>query len=111
MTYQLVLTGKFKKGLKRAKKRGLDIELLDTVVDKLIHGLSLDDKHRDHELKGRYTGFRECNIQPDWLLIYLIEHDILTLTLVDTGSHSDLFEMYQGFWQHIGNRKSVSQNK
>ena len=93
MTYQLVLTGKFKKGLKRAKKRGLDIELLDTVVDKLIHGLSLDDKHRDHELKGRYTGFRECHIQPDWLLIYLIEHDILTLTLVDTGSHSDLFEM------------------
>ena len=47
MTYQLVLTGKFKKGLKRAKKRGLDIELLDTVVDKLIHGLSLDDKYRD----------------------------------------------------------------
>lgn len=93
MTYQLVLTGKFKKGLKRAKKRVLDIELLDTVVDKLIHGLSLDDKHRDHELKGRYTGFRECHIQPDWLLIYLIEHDILTLTLVDTGSHSDLFEM------------------
>ena len=80
MTYQLVLTGKFKKGLKRAKKRGLDIELLDTVVDKLIHGLSLDDKHRDHELKGRYTGFRECHIQPDWLLIYLIEHDILTLS-------------------------------
>lgn len=93
MTYQLALTGKFKKGLKRAKKRGLDIELLDVIVEKLLNGRSLHDKNRDHELKGRYTGFRECHIQPDWLLIYLIEDDILTLTLVDTGTHSDLFDM------------------
>lgn len=93
MTYQLVLTGRFKKGLKRAKKRGLDIALLDSVVEKLIHGLVLDEKYRDHDLKGRYTGFRECHIQPDWLLIYLVEDEILTLTLVDTGTHSDLFDM------------------
>ena len=44
-----------------------------------------------HALKGEYSGFRECHIKPDWLLIYLIEDDVLTLTLVDTGSHSDLF--------------------
>lgn len=93
MTYQLVLTGRFKKGLKRAKKRGLDIALLDSVVEKLIHGITLDEKYRDHDLKGKYTGFRECHIQPDWLLIYLVEDDILTLTLVDTGTHSDLFDM------------------
>ena len=93
MTYQLVLTGKFKKDLKRAKKRGLDIMLLDSVVDKLIHGLALDEKYKDHGLKGRYAGFRECPIQPDWLLIYLVEEEILTLTLVDTGTHSDLFDM------------------
>ena len=93
MTYVLVLTGKFKKSLKLARKRGLDISKLEEVVEKLLHNIPLDVKHRDHELKGAYTGFRECHIQPDWLLIYLKEADILTLTLVDTGSHADLFDM------------------
>ena len=89
MTYHLVLTGKFKKGLKLAKKRGLNIALLDSIVEKLLQGIPLEEKNRDHELKN----FRECHIQPDWLLIYLLENDILTLTLVDTGTHADLFDM------------------
>ena len=93
MKYELVLTGKFKKGLKLAKKRGLNIKLLDDIVEKLLNGIPLDEKHRDHELKGKYKGFRECHIQPDWLLIYLLENDVLTLTLVDTGTHADLFDM------------------
>ena len=93
MRYRLVLTGKFKKSLKLAKKRGLDISLMENVVDTLLQGLPLDEKYRDHELKGKYKGFRECHIQPDWLLIYLQEDDILTLTLVDTGTHADLFNM------------------
>lgn len=92
MKYKLALTGKFKKGLKAAKKRGLNIALLDSVVEKLLHGIPLDDKYKDHALKGNWGGFRECHIQPDWLLIYLIEDDILTLTLVDTGTHADLFK-------------------
>ncbi len=75
------------------KKRGLDLSLLDEVVDKLRQGIPLEEKYRDHGLIGNYQGFRECHIKPDWLLIYLIENDILTLTLVDTGSHSDLFKM------------------
>lgn len=93
MKYELVLTGKFKKGLKLAKKRGLNIALLENVVEKLLNGIPLEEKYRDHELRGNYKGFRECHIQPDWLLIYLIENDVLTLTLVDTGTHSDLFDM------------------
>lgn len=93
MRYRLVLTGKFKKSLKLAKKRGLDISLMESVVDTLLQGIPLDEKYRDHELKGKYKGFRECHIQPDWLLIYLQEDDILTLTLVDTGTHADLFNM------------------
>ena len=93
MKYELVLTGKFKKGLKLAKKRGLNIKLLDDIVEKLLHGIPLEEKHRDHELKGKYKGFQECHIQPDWLLIYLLENDVLTLTLVDTGTHADLFDM------------------
>lgn len=93
MIYRLVLTGKFKKSLKLAKKRGLDISLLETVVDKLQHGIKLEAKYRDHDLVGKYKGFRECHIQPDWLLVYLQEDDVLTLTLVDTGTHADLFNM------------------
>lgn len=73
-------------------KRGLDTSLLDEVVDQLRRGLPLDEKYRDHELTGNFKGFRECHVKPDWLLIYLVENDILTLTLVDTGSHSDLFK-------------------
>ena len=93
MKYELVLTGKFKKGLKLAKKRGLNIKLLDDIVEKLLNGIPLEEKHRDHELKGKYKGFRECHIQPNWLLIYLLENDVLTLTLVDIGTHADLFDM------------------
>ena len=93
MKYDLVLTGKFKKGLKLAKKRGLDIKLLEDIVDKLQNGIPLEKKYRDHELQGKFKGFRECHIQPDGLLVYLIEDDVLTLTLVDTGTHSDMFKM------------------
>ena len=91
MKYKLVLTGSFKKSIKLSKKRGLDIDLLETVVDKLLSGAPLEAKYKDHALSGNYKGYRECHIQPDWLLIYLIEEEILTLTLVDTGTHADLF--------------------
>ena len=73
------------------KKRGLDISLLDEVVDLLRQGKQLEERYHDHGLTGDLAGFRECHIKPDWLLIYFIENDILTLTLIDTGSHSDLF--------------------
>lgn len=75
------------------KKRGLDLSLLNEVVDTLRQGKQLDEKYRDHALSGKFHGFRECHIKPDWLLVYLIEHDVLTLTLVDTGSHADIFKM------------------
>lgn len=93
MTYELVLTNRFKKSLKLARKRGLDISKLEIVVEKLLHNIPLEEKYRDHDLKGSYIGFHECHVQPDWLLIYLKEEDVLTLTLVDTGSHADLFNM------------------
>ena len=90
MKLSLILTNRFKKSLKQAHKRGLNIDLLDEVVEKLLDNIPLEPKYRDHQLKGDYAEFRECHIQPDWLLIYLKEMDKLTLTLVDTGSHSDL---------------------
>lgn len=90
--YQVKFTTAYKKSYKLMKKRGLDLSLLDTIVDKLRQGIPLEEKYYDHALTGNFEGFRECHIKPDWLLVYLIEDDILTLTLVDTGSHSDIFK-------------------
>lgn len=89
--YELIATTKFKKDLKKIIKRGYDIELLDTVVETLLSGEPLDIKYKDHALTGNWINHRECHIMPDWLLIYKIENDILVLTLIDTGTHSDLF--------------------
>ncbi len=69
----------------------MNINLLKEIVGKLANNIPLEEKYKDHELTGNYKGFRECHIQPDWLLIYLIEDDKLTLTLTRTGTHSDLF--------------------
>lgn len=84
-------TSQFKRDYKLAMKRGLEISLLEEVVAHLALGESLPDKNRDHPLTGNWSGHRECHIQPDWLLIYRIEDDVLVLTLARTGSHSDLF--------------------
>ena len=92
MMYEVKFTTAFKKSYKHMKKRGLDMSALDDVVDTLRQGKPLDEKHHDHALTGNFAGFRECHIKPDWLLIYLIENNILTLTLVDTGSHSGIFK-------------------
>ena len=67
------------------KKRGLNLSLLDEVVDALRQGRQLEEKYHDHGLSGRFQGFRECHIK--------LEDDILTLTLIDTGSHADIFNM------------------
>lgn len=91
--YEVKFTNTYKKSYKLMKKRGLDISLLDKVVDMLRQGQKLDDRYRDHGLSGQFQGFRECHIKPDWLLVYLIEDDVLTLTLVDTGTHADIFRI------------------
>ena len=90
--YEVKFTTAYKKSYKLMKKRNLDVSALDEVVDLLRQGKQLDEKYHDHGLIGNYVGFRECHVKPDWLLVYLIENDILTLTLVDTGTHSDIFK-------------------
>ena len=90
--YAVKATSQFKKGYKLAQKRHLDISLLDAVISSLAMGEKLPAKNRDHSLSGKWFGYRECHILPDWLLIYRIEENILLLTLVHTGTHSDLFE-------------------
>ena len=91
--YEVRFTTAYKKSYKLMKKRGLDLSLLDEVVDTLSQGKTLEEKYRDHGLSGKFQGFREFHVKPDWLLVYLIENEILTLTLVDTGSHADIFRM------------------
>ena len=81
----------FKKDYKLAIKRGLQIELLETVIETLAMGNALPPENRDHDLTGNWRGHRECHIQPDWLLIYRIEGDVLVLTRSRTGTRSDLF--------------------
>ena len=90
--YEVKFTTAYRRSYKLMKKRGLDISALDEVVDLLRQGKQLDGKYHDHGLTGKFNGFRECHVKPDWLLVYLIENDVLTLTLVDTGTHSDIFK-------------------
>ena len=89
--YNVRPTSKFQKDLKRAKRRGYDIDLLRDIIKKLAAGEPLPAKNRDHDLSGGYVGCRECHITPDWLLIYEVDGDDLILYLTRTGTHSDLF--------------------
>ncbi len=89
--YELKPTNQFKKDLRLARKRGYNLKRLEIVIENLAEGQPLDAKHRDHELMGDYVGFRECHVQPDWLLIYRYEDTELYLILSRTGTHSDLF--------------------
>lgn len=91
--YIIKFTSAYKKSYKRIKKRGYDLSLLNDVVDMLRQGEELPEQYHDHILQGEYKGFHECHIKPDWLLIYLVEEDIITLTLVNTGTHADLFKL------------------
>lgn len=91
MKYEIVPSNQFKKDLKLAKKRGYDLDKIKNVIAVLANGEDLDAKYRDHLLTGNYGGFRECHIQPDWLLVYQINGEKLLLFLARTGTHSDLF--------------------
>ena len=88
---KIVYHSRFKKDYKIMIKRGYDANELVTVINLLANQQALPDRYKDHKLTGNYVGFRECHINPDWLLIYKIEADRLILNLVRTGTHSDLF--------------------
>ena len=81
MKYQIEMSTRFKKDYKLAQKRGYNMNLLKDVIDILANGEQLPGKYLDHPLSGDYRGSRECHIEPDWLLIYRIEKDLLVLGL------------------------------
>jgi mRNA interferase YafQ len=88
--YQVRHTSQFKKDLKRLIKQGKDISKLQEVVDTLGEGKPLDARYVDHALSGSWRGFRDCHIEPDWILLYKLEKKILVLTLTRSGSHAEL---------------------
>ena len=89
--YEVQPTGQFKKDLKLAKKRGLDLNELFAVVEMLANDVELPEKHHNHLLHGDYNGYWECHINPDWLLLYEKDIEIRVLSLYRTGSHADIF--------------------
>ncbi len=79
----------FRRDVKRLLRQGLNLSRLEAVIEALVSQQSLGEHCQDHSLVGNWKGYRECHIQPDWLLIYRITHD--ELQLVRTGSHTELF--------------------
>ena len=100
MKYDIQFTNQFKKDLKLAKKQNKNLDKLFEVIDILANGGTLDAKYRDHDLTGNYKGTRECHIEPDWLLIYEIQNNVLVHTFFRS------FGCYATF-SH-GRRKMVS---
>jgi len=89
--YSVVSSTKFKKDYKLCLKRGLKSELIDEVILLLEKEGKLPTKYKAHMLKGDYAGCWECHIQPDWLLIWEQSDEIKLISLIRTGTHSDLF--------------------
>jgi mRNA interferase YafQ len=90
--YSLEITNQYLRDLKLARKRKLDEQKLNQVIKILISGDIMPLQYKDHNLTGVYTGLNECHISPDWLLIYSKNKTIKLITLIRTGSHSDLFK-------------------
>lgn len=84
-----VRTNRFKRDVARARKRGKKLSKLRVVMETLISGQPLAKHYRNHPLIGNYAGRYECHIEPDWLLVYKLEDDIIVFER--TGAHADLF--------------------
>lgn len=89
--YKVFYSKKYRKKIKLMKKRGYDLSEIENVINKLRRGEDLDWKYRDHQLEGNKIGLRECHIKPNWLLVYRKQDDLLIITLLDTGTHEDVF--------------------
>lgn len=89
--YKIVASRNFQKDFKKALKRGLKESLLKDVALLLEKSGNLPPKFKSHKLSGKYNGLWECHIQPDWLLIWDQDEEVRLITLLRTGTYSDLF--------------------
>lgn len=86
---KVVRGSQFGKDVRRQQKRGKDLGKLKNVIQLLVRSEPLPAKNRDHALTGDWSGWRDCHLEPDWLLIYKLTPD--ELVLGRTGTHADLF--------------------
>lgn len=91
MKYIVEYTGQFKRKIKLLKKRGCDISKLEQTIELLSANGKLGPEYKPHKLVGKYAGFWECHIKPDWLLVWVQEETRLVMVMIDTGTHSDIF--------------------
>lgn len=91
MAYSLSFSNRFKKSLKRASKRGLELSKLETVIGILVEEGCLPSEYKPHKLSSKFDGAWECHIQSDWLLVWQQNDTELTLLMIDTGTHADIF--------------------
>ena len=89
--YSIEFTNRFKKDMKRCQKRGHNMSELKSIIDLLQKTGKLPQIYKPHKLSGNYAGMWECHIKPDWLLVWKQDNDIMTLIMMSTGTHSDLF--------------------
>lgn len=88
---EVFYSNQFKKDYKKAVKRHNDVEELFKVIELLKNQQPLPLEKRDHALTGDYSGYRECHVHPDFLLVYKVVDSQLQLYLYRTGTHADLF--------------------
>ena len=86
---ELILTGRFRRYLRRMARRGKDSRRLGEITERLIRGEPLSPRHRMHQLMGNWAPLWECHIENDWLLIWDEDND--SVTLIRTGTHADIF--------------------
>ncbi|MDQ6868535.1 MAG: type II toxin-antitoxin system YafQ family toxin [Pseudomonadota bacterium] len=84
-----VHTGQFRRDTRRAQRRGKDMSKLRDVLSLLIAAEPHPPRLNDHPLTGDWSSYRDCHIEPDWLLLYKIDGN--DLILARTGTHADLF--------------------
>ena len=90
--YSIKFTGEFKRDMRLCKKRGYDMELIREAIRILSVDGKLPKEYLPHQLHGNRKGQWECHIQPNWLLIWEQHDKELILVMLNTGTHSDLFE-------------------
>jgi mRNA interferase YafQ len=83
------VSSQFKRDLRLALKRGLDISELAVLMALILGGQPLPARYKDHPLQGQWNGFRDAHIAPDWILIYRVADG--QAQFASMGTHSDLF--------------------
>jgi mRNA interferase YafQ len=88
---EIVYSRRFRKDVKLCRKQGKDMGKLREIFDIMLSGQSIPPRYKDHALVGKWKGFRDVHLEPDWVLVYCMEKD--TIYLSATGSHSDLLKV------------------